>query len=160
MLGTITCSATVHLGSTQGISSANGTRVASESAIIRVESNTGTESAQISQSPLPTEIVTKSDKQEVIEYIVEVFGEDSADAITMLRKCENPNFSKTHINTNSNGTSDYSPMQINDIHAKRFGNGFKTDWKENVRVAKAIFDEQGFAPWACSRTIGVQSYWE
>ena len=114
---------------------------------------------------LPPSVATqsakpKTEKEEVIEYIVEVFGEDSADAITMLRRCENPNFSKTATNKNNNGSVDYSPMQINDIHVKRFGTGFMTDWKENVRVARKLQQEQGWRIWSCSKHIGVGSYWE
>lgn len=109
---------------------------------------------------LATPSAQLSDKEEVMAYILEVFKDDAADAITMLRKCENSEFSKTHVNQNANGSKDYSPMQINDIHVKRFGDGFTKDWKENVRVAKQIFDEQGWSPWSCSRVIGVQSYWE
>ena len=58
-------------------------------------------------------------------------------------------------NFNSNGSSDYGVFQINSIHTKRFGELFKTDWKENIRVAHVIFDEQGLHPWVAAHKLGL-----
>lgn len=108
----------------------------------------------------PVETEFDSEKHEILAYIVEKFGEDSADAITLVRKCENSTFDQTRTNHNNNGSVDYGVFQINSIHTARFGEEFKTDWKANVDVAYEIFSEQGWSPWACSSTIGVKSFWE
>lgn len=106
------------------------------------------------------QIEFEGEKHEIFTYIVEKFGEDAGDAITLVRKCENSTFDQTRTNHNRNGSVDYGIFQINSIHTARFGEEFKTDWKANVDVAYEIFSEQGWSPWACSSTIGVKSFWE
>ena len=105
------------------------------------------------------EVETTSQKQEIIDYIVEVFGEEAPNAFNVLY-CENKGLRPDAINYNSNGSTDHSIFQINSIHAKRFGEGFKTDWRENIRVAHAIQQEQGWTPWACSGRVDIKSFWE
>lgn len=100
-----------------------------------------------------------SQKQEIIEYIVEVFGEDAPDAFNVLY-CENRGLNTQAINENRNGTTDHSLFQINSIHTKRFGSNFMTNWKANVDVAHQIFTEQGWTPWACSHRVGVTPFWQ
>jgi len=56
---------------------------------------------------------------------------------------------------NTNGTIDWGIFQINDIHTRRFGDKFKTDWKENIRVARILYEEQGWNPWVAARKIGL-----
>jgi len=102
----------------------------------------------------------ENEKHEIISYIVEKFGDDSADAITLVRKCENSTFDQTRTNHNNNGSVDYGVFQINSIHTARFGEEFKTDWKTNVDVAYEIFSEQGWTPWACAEVIGQRPFWK
>ena len=120
----------------------------------------GPRSVEVVEVEKPVETEFESEKHEILAYIVEKFGEDSADAITLVRKCENSTFDQTRTNHNNNGSVDYGVFQINSIHTARFGEEFKTDWKANVDVAYEIFSEQGWSPWACSSTIGVKSFWE
>lgn len=56
---------------------------------------------------------------------------------------------------NSNGTKDYGVFQINTIHAWR---GNLTDCKENIRIAKEIFDEQGWSPWSVYKNKRYLTY--
>ena len=83
-------------------------------------------------------------KEEVVDYIEEVFEEDTQTALRVAH-CES-RFGKDRVNTNSNGTRDFGPFQINEIHAHR---GNLTNWKENIEIAYEIYQEQGFNPWVC-----------
>ena len=107
--------------------------------------------------PASTPSASLSDKEEVMDYILEVFGKDADRAIWMA-KCESGLRKNAYNGSNSNGTADYGVFQINSVHQKRFGQGYMVDWKENVRVAKKIFDEQGFYPWTCGKAIGERTY--
>ena len=99
-------------------------------------------------------------KQEIIAYIVEKFGDDSADMITIIRKCENPRFDQSAVNHNRNGTTDHGIAQINSIHIPRCGADIKTDWKANIDCAYDIYQRAGntFRPWTCSTEIGQKNY--
>ena len=57
-------------------------------------------------------------------------------------------------NFNSNGTSDYSVFQVNTVHIKRFGDKFTYNWKENIRVAHILYEEQGWRPWVAAHKLG------
>lgn len=117
-----------------------------------------TESATSTPAPItPEPEPSLSDKQEVMSYILEVFGDD-ADRAIWIAKCES-GLRKDAINPNNpNGTTDYGVFQINSVHLKKRGDKFTNDWRENVRVAKKIFDEQGFRPWVCATAIGEKNY--
>ncbi len=101
-----------------------------------------------------------SSKQEIYLYIIEKFGDDGANAITMIRKCENSKFDQSATNHNRNGTIDYGIFQVNSIHAARYGSEFMTDWKANVDTAYEIYKAAGkkFTPWTCSYEIGQKNY--
>jgi hypothetical protein len=60
------------------------------------------------------------------------------------------------LNQNTNGTKDHGSMQINDVHTRRFGTGFKNDLNENVRVAHEIWKKQGFNPWVCKKVLSYE----
>ncbi len=98
-----------------------------------------------------------SPKQEVMQYIIEVFGDD-ADRAIWVAKCESGLRTNALNDKNRNGTVDHGVFQINSVHTKRFGSEFKTDWKENVRVARKIQQEQGFKPWVCAKSINEKNY--
>lgn len=110
------------------------------------------------QVELPREY--QDEKHEILDYIVHKFGRDAADAITIVRKCENSKFDQKATNHNRNGSIDYGIFQINDIHEPRFGDEFKTSWKANVDVAYEIFEERGWEAWACSEVVGVTPFWK
>ena len=90
--------------------------------------------------PASTPSASLSDKEEVMDYILEVFGKDADRAIWMA-KCESGLRKDAYNGSNKNGTADYGVFQINSVHQKRFGQGYMVDWKENIRVAKKIYDE-------------------
>lgn len=117
-----------------------------------VSGEVGTDSLALVATPS-----AKTTKQEVMEYILEVF-EDDADRAIWVAKCESGLRTNAINDKNKNGTVDHGVFQINSVHTKRFGSEFKTDWKANVRVARAIQKEQGFKPWVCARSIGEKNY--
>lgn len=99
-----------------------------------------------------------TEKQMILDYIVEVFGDDSADAITLINKCENHAFNPHAENWNSNGTWDAGVFQVNEIHG--YSMEEMKDWKLNIEVAKKIFDASGWSAWSCSEAIGVKPFWK
>lgn len=113
--------------------------------------------AEAGQQKATPSALLKSEKQQILEYIVEVFGDDADKAIWMAR-CESGLRANAVNDKNRNGTVDYGVFQINSVHIKRHGDGFTKSWKENVNVAKKIFDEQGFTPWVCAKSVGEKNY--
>lgn len=62
------------------------------------------------------------------------------------------------VTGNSNGTLDQGLFQINDVHWRRFNGKDRLDPFENARVAREIYDEQGWNPWVAKkhcRYLGV-----
>jgi hypothetical protein len=81
--------------------------------------------------------------------ITEVFGAHAAAAIGVAR-CE------SHLNPGaiSRNGGNWGLFQINKVHSQRVARmGFQwedlLDARVNALVAKSIFDEQGWGPWAC-----------
>ena len=108
---------------------------------------------------IPTATLTPTQKQEIIDEIVRVFGEEAPNAFNVLH-CENRGLNPNAINHNRNGSTDHSIFQINSIHIKRFGNKFVTDWKENIRVAHVLQQEQGWRIWSCSERVDITPFWK
>lgn len=106
------------------------------------------------------ESACKTEKCKILSYIVEKFQDDAANAITLVRKCENSSFNQKAVNYNNNGTTDHGIFQVNSIHTKRYGSAFKTDWKANVDVAYEIYKAAGkkFTPWSCAPIINQANY--
>ena len=99
-----------------------------------------------------------TEKQQILDYIIEVFGDDSADAITIINKCENHAFNPGATNWNRNGTWDAGIFQINEIHGYSIEQ--MKDWKQNIDAAKKIFDGRGWSAWSCSHVINIKSFWQ
>lgn len=121
----------------------------------RVEGAKITDAGQASTSS-----ANLSEKQQILNYIVEKFGDRADAAIAMVYKCENSTFDQSRTNTNRNGTTDYGIFQINSIHEQRYGAEFKTDWKANIDVAYEIYKSHGnsFRPWTCAGITGETNY--
>jgi hypothetical protein len=98
----------------------------------------------------------QTEKQQIMAYIVEKFGDRSSDAITIINQCENHAFNTKAINHNSNGTVDRGIFQINSIH----GGEEMFDWKQNVDMAYKIYHSQGdkFTAWTCATVIKEKNY--
>ena len=96
----------------------------------------------------------KTTRQEIVEYIFKVFGDDAVEAIVIIRKCENSQFNPKATNWNRNGTWDTGIFQINQIHGYSLEQ--MQDCKQNIDAAKKIFDRAGdWSPWGCSHVVGV-----
>jgi len=54
------------------------------------------------------------------------------------------------LNTNKSGSTDHSIFQVNSFWKKVFGDGFTSDWRENIRIAHKIWlRNRSFGPWVC-----------
>lgn len=107
-------------------------------------------------TPAPT-IAPLTQKQEILNYIVEVFGDDAADAIVVIRKCENSSFNPRATNQNRNGSVDRGIFQLNSAY---WGGEELYDWKKNVDVAYKVFTRAGkkWTPWTCAHVVDQKNY--
>lgn len=97
-----------------------------------------------------------SEKQQILGYIVEVFGDDSVDAINVVY-CENRGLRPDAENWNSNGTWDAGIFQVNQIHGQSMED--MKDWKKNIDFAYKLFKRGGWSQWSCSHRIGVTPFY-
>lgn len=97
-----------------------------------------------------------TEQQQIMAYIVEVFGKDAGKAITILATCENSKFDPKATNHNNNGTVDRGVFQINSIH----GGDEMYDYKTNIDKAYEIYKAWGnkFTAWTCAYKIGEKNY--
>lgn len=97
----------------------------------------------------------RSEKEEILAYLVSRFGKWADKAIILIGTCENRNFDQFAINTNKDGTKDYGVMQLNQIHIKKYGNLIISDWKSNIDAGYDIFKRSKFkfTAWACNHVI-------
>ena len=102
-----------------------------------------------------------TEKQRILNYIVEKFGDDADKMITIIGTCENGTWDQSRTNTNRNGTKDWGLAQINDANSKLCkGLDFQHNWKDNIDCAKRIKDSQGFSAWACSDRVGIVPFYK
>lgn len=99
---------------------------------------------------------SKSEKQQIIDYIVEVFGEDAPAAFNVLF-CENASLNPRAVNHNRNGSRDLGVFQLNDAY---HGGEENFDYKRNVDKAYQIFKSHGskWTAWTCSHRVGQKNY--
>ncbi len=100
---------------------------------------------------LVAETAPLTEKQEIMSYIVEVFGDDADDAIALVGQCENKGWNPQAVNHNKNGSRDLGIFQLNDRY---HGGEENFDWKTNIDKAYKIFSRQGWTPWSCAWVIG------
>ena len=98
----------------------------------------------------------ESEKEQIIKYIVEVFGEHAPEAFNVLF-CENRNLNPHATNHNRNGTIDRGIFQLNSAY---WGGEENFDWKTNIDKAYMIFERANktWKPWTCSHRIGQKNY--
>jgi hypothetical protein len=97
----------------------------------------------------------KTEKQQIIEYITQVFKEDAPDAFNILH-CENRQLNPKAVNHNRNGTRDLGIFQLNDAY---WGGEENFDWKTNIDKAHKIFKNGGWRQWSCSHRIGIKPFY-
>lgn len=107
----------------------------------------------------------KTEKQQILAYLVEKFGDKADAAITMIRTCENSTFDPERVsplNVQKSGRRSYDVgvMQINvDEHNTDELEKLK-DWKYNIDRGYAKFKARGdkFTDWTCATVIGEKNY--
>lgn len=110
-------------------------------------------STTVAQMATPTP--TPSDAEVIGEIVIQFAGEDRhtiKKLIDVAYKESGLRWNAYH--KNNDGSEDFGVFQINSVHTKRFGPGFKTDYKENIKVAYSLYKRQGFVPWVAARTLG------
>lgn len=110
--------------------------------------------AQAEEAPRVILIGTTTKEKTIEEKIRDTFPEAPNTAVA-IAKCEsglNPNAIN---NRNKNGTTDGGLMQINSIHDKYLDElGLdKFDVDDNLKFARLLYEERGFAPWVCYSKI-------
>lgn len=121
----------------------------------KAHANTQALTSLPSPSPTPLPVPTTA---EIVSEIANEFSDvPKADLVRAINIafCES-GIRTDAYNFNTNATGDHSIFQINDVHTKTFGGKFKEDWRENIRVARKIYDRhsQSFSAWVCNRKIG------
>lgn len=105
----------------------------------------------------------RSIKDQAIEYIYKIFGDDASKMVTIIGECENKGWNPKAVNTNKNGSKDYNLAQVNDLNGRRdkqcAGLDYRNNWKDNLDCAKIIKDSQGLKAWSCSYLVGVDPFY-
>jgi len=111
-------------------------------------------------TPTPTPTPILSQKEQIIQEINQVFGDDAERGIRMLEECENRTLNPEAINWNKNGSWDFGLWQINSIHG--YSKEQLKDYRFNTKVAYKLFKNAGysFSPWTCARYAGDRPFWK
>ena len=139
-----------------------------EDTVIPTEVQRG--SVQVLPEPTPTPEPELTEKEKIIAYIVEVFGEDATRMI-WIAECEST-FDPSRIGDKDlmmydsahdemvgdsvglfqirTGGSGWNRARSNGMSAEEFRTHL-LDWHNNVDYAKTIVDKSGLSPWTCSR---------
>lgn len=106
-----------------------------------------------------------TEKQKIMAYMIEKFGDDAANAIAMVRICENSTLdprrvSPLNIQKSGRRSYDVGVMQINvdenDIEEQER----LKDYKYNIDRGYAKYKARGnkFTDWTCATVIGQKNY--
>ena len=72
-----------------------------------------------------------------------------------ISQAENGRRDCTRTHKNNNGSVDVGIFQLNSVHEAK-GNRF--DCTENIKIAKQIFDRQGWSPWVVYQTGAYKKF--
>ena len=86
-------------------------------------------------------------KKDIKSLVIKYFGKDAPTALKIM-KAESGGNPKA-IHKNKNGTIDTGLLQVNSVHG--YSKEFLLDPENNIKVAKKIFDKQGWNAWATYR---------
>ena len=108
---------------------------------------------------VPVDHIFKTQRQQILAYIVEKFGDRAGDAISIINQCENHAFNPDAINHNPNGSIDVGVMQINTSPTSPEAQKLH-DWKYNIDRGFAKYKSRGnkFTDWTCASVIGEKNY--
>jgi hypothetical protein len=108
----------------------------------------------------PTPTPKNPSKTEIIAYIAKVFEKEGTAVQVRAIRCfysesglrtDAYNHNPARYDENGNllraASEDFSVAQVNTVHVKRFGEGFKHDAYKNIEVAYQIWKERGFLAW-------------
>ena len=132
---------------------------------------TASDPIQIQESSVPERIEEITQKEEIINYITEVFGEDAEEAI-LIAKCESKlipdRIGDEHLMSFNGeewigdsigifqvrtGGAGWNRARANGMSVAEFRANLK-DYKYNVDYAKTIFDRSGWDAWYnCMRNV-------
>ncbi len=105
---------------------------------------------------------------QVLALVKQHFPADQVGNAMAVARCESGHSNAVGA-TNSNGTTDWGVFQLNDGGTlqgglRRIGAAFTTtaeaqqlalDAETNVRAARTIYDNRGWAPWVCAYKTGI-----
>lgn len=111
-------------------------------------------------TPTPTATPILSEKEQIIRYVVDIFGEDAERGLNMLIECENKSLNPLAENWNGNGTWDFGLWQINSVHG--YSQKELSDYKFNTQVAYQLFKNAGysFSAWTCAEFANDRPFWK
>lgn len=106
-----------------------------------------------------------TEKQQILAYLIEKFGNDSDKAIIMIGTCENSTFApdrKSPLNIQKSGRRSYDigVMQINVDETNIEEQKRLTNWKYNIDRGYQKYHAAGkkFTAWTCASKIGQKNY--
>jgi len=106
-----------------------------------------------------------TEKQKIMAYMIEKFGDDAASAIAMIRVCENSSLdpkivSPLNIQKSGRRSYDVGVMQINVDENNTEEIERLKDWKYNIDRGYAKYKARGnkFTDWTCATAIGQKNY--
>ena len=106
-----------------------------------------------------------TEKQQILAYMVEKFGDDAEKAITLVYKCENSTFDpkrKSGLNIQQSGRRSYDigVMQINVDENNLEEQEKLTNWKYNIDRGYSKYKAAGnkFTAWTCAHVVGQKNY--
>lgn len=114
---------------------------------------------------VPKDYRFTTEKQQIMAYIVEKFGDRADDAITMINSCENNGLqprrvSKLNIQKSGRRSYDVGVMQINVEESDTAEIERLKDWKYNIDKGYEKYKAKNntFYLWSCGHIAGDKTY--